>query len=118
MELLSGHANFNEKYGDVEIDDEYINKRWPMRVFYGKDGELKHPYSRMEKPNLNLTSCRYCCKLYRTFKCSTRLDIVEDKTNPGVDIKHGWGDHSELCQKKMALNQRIMLRKTIQLGQN
>ncbi len=101
-ELLLGIASLDGKCGNVEIDedDEYVNKRWPTRVFYGKDGELKHPYTRMEKPNLNLMSCRYRCKSYRTFKCSARLDIVEDKTTPGMDIKHGWGEHSELCQKK------------------
>ena len=41
-ELLLGIAILDEKCGNVEIDDEYINKRWPTRVFYGKDGELKH----------------------------------------------------------------------------
>jgi hypothetical protein len=58
-ELLLGIARLDEKCGNAEIDDEYVNKRWPTRVFYGKDGELKHPYTRMEKPNLNLMSCRY-----------------------------------------------------------
>jgi hypothetical protein len=41
--LLLGIASLDEKHGNIEIDDEYINKRWPTRVFYGKDGELKHP---------------------------------------------------------------------------
>ncbi len=99
-EILLGIACLDGKCGNVEIDNEYVNKRWPTRVFYGEDGELKHPYTRMEKPNLNLMSCRYCCKLYRTFKCSARLDIVETKTTPGVDIKHGGASTVGSVRKK------------------
>jgi len=67
----------------VSSEEDWIEKRWPKRVFYGEHGHLRHPYARMEKPNLNLMSCRYRCKSYRTFKCTARLDIVEINGNPG-----------------------------------
>ena len=41
----------------VSSEDDLIEKRWPKRVFYGEDGHLRHPYAKMEKPNLNLMSC-------------------------------------------------------------
>jgi len=84
----------------VSSEDDLIEKRWPKRVFYGEDGHLRHPYAKMEKPNLNLMSCWYSCKSYRTFKCTARLDIVEIYGNPEVDEHHAWGEHSELCKKK------------------
>ncbi len=84
----------------VSSEDDWIEKRWPKRVFYGEDGDLRHPYARMEKPNLNLMSCRYRCKSYRTFKCTARLDIMMSDVNPGVDERRAWGEHSELCKKK------------------
>ncbi len=78
----------------VSSEEDWIEKRWTKRVFYGEDGHLRHPYARMEKPNLNLMSCRYRCKSYRTFKCTARLDIVEINRNLGVDERRAWREHS------------------------
>ncbi len=33
-------------------EDSWINRRWPTRLFYGEKGELMHPYSRSQAPNL------------------------------------------------------------------
>ena len=99
-DVKMGVAQPEEVCQIIDTEEEWIKTRWPYRVWYGKEGKLRHPYSRMEKPNLKSMSCRYRCKSYRTFKCSARLDIFEDPENPGDDIKSGWGDHSERCQKK------------------
>ncbi len=88
----------------LSSEEDWIEKRWPKRVFYGEDGHLRHPYARMEKPNLKLMSFRYRCKSYRTYKCNARLDIVEINRNPGVDERRVWGEHSKLCKKKMGLS--------------
>jgi hypothetical protein len=80
--------------------DDCNNERWPTRVFYGEEGELKHPYTRIKKPNLKMKTCQYRCKSYRTFKCKAILNVFEDKSNPGKDIKRVNGEHSEMCQRK------------------
>ena len=113
-----GVAQPEEVCQEIDTEEDWIKKWWPYRVFYGKEGQLKHPYSRMEKPNLKLMSCRYRCKSYRTFKCIARLDIFEDPENPGEDIKSGRGEHSERCQKKMVLHPRILSMKAIWWGRN
>ncbi len=117
-DLQLGVAKSEEICQEIETEEGWIYKRWPTRVFWGKPGKLRHPYSRMEKPNLKMMSCWYRCKSYRTFKCSARLDVIEDPLNPGEDRKKGWGDHSDLCQKKMASLQRILLMKIIWRDRN
>ena len=34
----------------VSSEEDWIEKRWPKRVFYGEDGHLRHPYARMKNP--------------------------------------------------------------------
>ena len=84
----------------LNVDDDWLNKRWPTRIFYGGRGELRHPYTRMRTPNLKLMSCYYRCKSYRTFGCDAKLKLKEKAGAPGEDEWTLVGHHTELCQTK------------------
>ncbi len=81
-------------------DDVWINKRWPTCIFYGEKGQLMHPYSRSQAPNLKLMNCCYRCKSYRTFGCDARLKLQELPNQPGKDDWLLVGGHSEMCMRK------------------
>jgi len=84
----------------IKITEEWVNQRWPTRVFYGKQGELSHPYSRIKTPNIKRMTCHYRCKSYRTFKCDAKLKL---KVVGGPTGESEWtlsGGHSEICRSK------------------
>ena len=63
---------------DVQsMDENWVNKRWPTQIFYGEKGQLMHPHTRIQTPNLELMNCYYMCKSYRTFGCNARLQMRE-----------------------------------------
>ena len=100
-------TNFTHKQ-EVELgmlklkkdDDNWIEKRWPTRIFYGEKGQLMHPYTRSQTPNLKLMNCYYRCKSYRTFGCDARLKLQEIPNQPGKDDWVLVGEHSEMCKRR------------------
>ncbi len=44
----------NEPLDVQSMDENWVNKRWPTRIFYGEKGQLMHPYTRIQTPNLKL----------------------------------------------------------------
>ena len=89
-----------EDSGKSKISKDWINEKWPTRVFYGKQGELSHPYSRMKTPNIKKMTCYYRCKSYRTYKCDAKLTL---KLVGGPTGESEWtlsGSHSEICRVK------------------
>ena len=36
-----------DKEEKVAMEKNWIDKRWPPRIFYGEKGQLMHPYTRM-----------------------------------------------------------------------
>ena len=86
---------------DVQsMDENWVNKRWPTRIFSGEKGQLMHPYTRIQTPNLKLMNCYYRCKSYRTFGCDARVQMREKSDKPGMDECLVSGEHSELCKQK------------------
>ena len=80
----------------VDKDDEKINeKRWPSKLFYGPDGDLKHSYSKCSKPNIKKRSAQYRCKRYRTDQCLAKLQILEVD---GCDQYIMTGEHTKNCK--------------------
>ncbi len=71
----------------INFDEDWVNKRWPTRIFYGGRGEMRHPYTKMRTPNLKLMSCYYRCKSYRTFGCDAKLKL---KIKGGPEGVYEW----------------------------
>ena len=84
----------------LNIVDDWVNKRWPTRLFYGGKGELCHPYTRARTPNLKLMSCYYRCKSYRTFGCDAKLNLTIIGGPSGSDKWTLVGKHTEICKSK------------------
>ena len=98
--LLQGETVKSTDTEALNVDGDWVNKRWPTRIFYGGRGELRHPYTRMHTPNLKLMSCYYRCKSYRTYGCDAKLKLKEKAGAPGIDEWTLVGHHTELCQNK------------------
>ena len=91
------------KFTDTEainVDEDWVNKRWPTQFFYGREGEMRHPYTRMRTPNLKLMSCYYRCKSYRTFGCDAKLKLKIKEGSEGLDEWTLVGSHTEVCRNK------------------
>lgn len=97
------HQDEDDEMGDsdkIDITKDWINERWPTRVFYGKQGELSHPYSRMKTPNIRKMTCYYRCKSYRTYKCDAKLKLTLVGGPTGESEWTLSGGHSEICRSK------------------
>ncbi len=77
-----------------------MNTRWPTRIFYGRTGELSHPYTRMRTPNLKLMSCYYRCKSYQTFGCDAKLKLTLKGGPTGEEEWTLSGHHTDICRNK------------------
>lgn len=78
----------------------WIDKRWPPRIFHGENGQLVHPYTRTQSPNLELMNCYYRYKSHHTFGCDAKVQMREKSDKPGLDECLVSGDHSKLCKQK------------------
>ena len=65
-----------------------------QKIYYGQNNCIKFSYTRRDKPNLKVRSARYCCKSYRTYCCTARLEIKEIG---GKDCYTVVGEHSTNC---------------------
>ena len=92
-----------EACGTRMVSEDWVNKRWPTRIFYGEKGQLMHPYTRIQTPNLKLMNCYYRCKSYRTFGCDARVQMREISDKPGLDECLASGEHSEQCKQKNSI---------------
>ena len=73
---------------------EESEARWPTRVYFGEEGQMKFSYTRRSEPNFTIKSTRYRCKSYRSYKCTARLAIKEIE---GRDEYFLSGCRSENC---------------------
>ena len=89
-----------EACGTHMVSEDWVNKRWPTRIFYGEKGQLMHPYTRIQTPNLKLMNCYYRCKSYCTFGCDARVQMRQISDKPGLDECLASGEHSEQCKQK------------------
>jgi hypothetical protein len=85
---------------NLKVEEDWVSECWPTRLFYGKTGELRHPYTRMKAPNLRQMSCWYRCKSYRTFGCNAKLKLVLVGGPTGVPDWKRSGHHQEICKIK------------------
>ena len=83
---------FCQVYLDITHDDP--EERWPKKIYYGQNNCIKFSYTRRDKPILKVRSARYCCKSYRTYCCTARLEIKEIG---GKDCYTVVGEHSTNC---------------------
>ena len=79
---------------EISSKIEESEARWPTRVYFGKEGQIKFSYTRRAEPNFKIKSARYRCKSYCSYKCTARLEIKEIE---GRDEYFLSGCHSENC---------------------
>ena len=84
----------------LNIKEDWVSKHWPTRLFYGRRGELSHPYTRMKTPNLRQMTCWYRCKSYRTFGCDAKLKLTLVGGPTGESEWTLSGRHTQVCQNK------------------
>ena len=83
-------------YQKPKLKIEDLEKRWPTRVYFGEEGNMKFSYTRRDEPNYKIKSARYRCKSYRSYKCTAKLEIREIE---GKDKYFLSGEHSQNCIK-------------------
>ena len=81
-------------YQKPKLKIEDLEKRWPTRVYFGEEGNMKFSYTRRDEPNYKIKSARYRCKSYRSYKCTAKLEIREIE---GKDKYFLSGEHSQNC---------------------
>jgi hypothetical protein len=84
----------------INVNEDWVGDRWPTRLFYGRRGELSHPYTRMKTPNLRQMTCWYRCKSYRTFGCDAKLKLTLVGGPTGESEWTLSGHHTQVCQNK------------------
>ena len=72
---------------------EHAEVRWPTRVHFGKEGQMKNSYTRNQNP-MKIQSARYRCKCYQSYKCTARLEIREIDWKDKYVLK---GYHTQNC---------------------